>query len=290
MKRFYKLFMVVTTVIVLIFMLLGCNKSVYKVSEEVVLSNVDNIVLEDMEEVPLETTLTSSILLSEEVSTLSTGSKSKVIKATAYPDDAGNKDVTWNVSWGNYTGNNIVTDYVNISSTNKYCEVTCIKAFYSRTILVTATSVQNPEVQATCTVSYIGLPEVYKSSYIFTSTLNDLDYTYNLTSKGQSFFIVTGESDLGSSGYSMDLELVNVGASGTFLYNGSSSGNLSGIVSSIFEVTDVEGDYIYIKINNLLSDFVSSNYGSYSGVNGHFYITVKDKANSDALITIKFIC
>lgn len=82
------------------------------------------------------------------------------ITATVTPADATNQNISWGVKFKNpsssWASGKTVSDYVTISpdSTTKQLTVSCIKAF-GEPIIITGTSVSNPEVSATCQVDYV---------------------------------------------------------------------------------------------------------------------------------------
>ena len=79
------------------------------------------------------------------------------INATIEPVDAANHGVDWSVSWSNpsstWASGKTVTDYVSLSGSGKSCTVACLQPF-GQQIIVKATSQDNPDVSATCTLEY----------------------------------------------------------------------------------------------------------------------------------------
>lgn len=79
------------------------------------------------------------------------------INATIEPMDAANHGVDWSVAWTNpsstWASGKEVTSYVTLMDTGKSCTVSCMQPF-GQQITVTATSQDNPEVKATCTLEY----------------------------------------------------------------------------------------------------------------------------------------
>ena len=79
------------------------------------------------------------------------------INATIEPIDAANHGIDWTLAWSNpsstWATGKTVTDYVNISSSGKSATVSCIQPF-GQQIIVKATSQDNPDVSAVCTLEY----------------------------------------------------------------------------------------------------------------------------------------
>lgn len=270
--------------------LVGCNDNV---SDDVVLSNVGSEVVEDVH-VDQVTAITPTLRLTDGFATLANNSKSKVITATVYPSDAYNKGIDWSVSWGDKGGSNAVTNYITLTPNGSSCTVTCIRSFNSSyTVLVKATSLDNANIYATCTVTYAGLPEDYEyylgfdtSYYYYLSEVCDLtDFV-----KYGTYVTFNGLNSLGiGSGYSTNLEFVSIGGSGNAYYNGGAV-SMSSIVNNVVKGHDVSGAVCSLSFNSSLSNYITSNYGTYTSTDGYFYVTLKDNANNGSLITMKFVC
>ena len=282
----------IVTILTLGVSLVGCCRNSGKVGDDIVLSSLESEVVEEEYHINQVTTITPMLRLSSGTATISDNSKSQVITATCYPEHAGIKDVTWSVEWGEYSGKKPVTDYVTISPNGSSCTVICHQSFsVTNTILVKATSVDNPSVYGTCTVTYKGFPEYYQYYFGFnTSNKYSVEDVYVNMVRGYSLFTITSYNSLGGS-YQPELELVGYGAEGTYSYNeGANAGLLFRLVDDIIKSVDVSGTVINVTINQTLDEYVSANLGSSVFTKDcYFYVTVKDVANNDALITIKFI-
>ena len=104
--------------------------------------------------------LMSAKLLSEDFATYGISPLAETaitINATIEPIDAANHGIDWTLAWSNpsstWATGKTVTDYVNISSSGKSATVSCIQPF-GQQIIVKATSQDNPDVSAVCTLEY----------------------------------------------------------------------------------------------------------------------------------------
>lgn len=79
------------------------------------------------------------------------------INATIEPIDAANHGIDWTIAWTNpsstWASGKEVTSYVTLSGSGKTATVSCLQPF-GQQITVTATSQDNPDVKATCTLEY----------------------------------------------------------------------------------------------------------------------------------------
>ena len=81
------------------------------------------------------------------------------LTATITPSDAANHGVDWSVGWSNPNSNwatgKSPSSYVTVSTTSdsKVATVSCLQPFGTQ-VIITATSQDNPNVKATCTVDY----------------------------------------------------------------------------------------------------------------------------------------
>ena len=77
--------------------------------------------------------------------------------ATVLPADATNKELTWSVFWENSTGwasGKNVESYLTYSVENNICTIKCLAPF-GESIILKATSVDNPNIAARCTIDYL---------------------------------------------------------------------------------------------------------------------------------------
>ena len=86
-------------------------------------------------------------------------SKSVTITATPTPADAAQYGVKWEVSWKNpsssWASGKNVSSYVTFNTSESTSKITiALKAAFGEQIIVKATSLDNPEVSATCTIDY----------------------------------------------------------------------------------------------------------------------------------------
>jgi hypothetical protein len=89
-----------------------------------------------------------------------TAESAYTLTATVTPSDAGNQGVDWSLAWSNpsatWANGKTVTDYVTVVPTTsgaKTATVSCLQPFGTQ-IIITATSQDNPNAKATCTVDY----------------------------------------------------------------------------------------------------------------------------------------
>ncbi len=104
--------------------------------------------------------LMSAKLLSEDFATYGVSPLAETaitINATIEPIDAANHGIDWTLAWSNpsssWATGKTVTDYVTISSNGKSATVSCNQPF-GQQIIVKATSQDNPDVSAVCTLEY----------------------------------------------------------------------------------------------------------------------------------------
>lgn len=137
MKKFIRFFGIIL-VFIFVFCLLGNHFTSNPVNNE---KNDPNLIVENLE---------SSQFM--KLSTTRSTTNSVTVKATVTPDTAANKNLTWNLAWSSESSEDI-SDYVtmDISINSLECTLTYLHPFSTQLIL-TASSVVNSEVKATCTV------------------------------------------------------------------------------------------------------------------------------------------
>ena len=93
----------------------------------------------------------------EEYGVAATAETAYTVTATVLPEDAGNKNLNWSVSFvdpsSDWAQGKSVEDYVSLSYSGKNAILSCLAAFGSQ-IQLTATSVENPTKSASCLVNY----------------------------------------------------------------------------------------------------------------------------------------
>lgn len=142
MRKFIKCLSFVLMLGIICIGLVGCKKD--KADEE---KNEDFLMVTESESKGID-------LKMKRLSNVSTQSASEDIEivATVNPDNAVNKELTWTLTWKTSKSDS-VSDYVTktVSSDTLTCTLTYVKNFDTQ-IILTATSVANSSIKATCTV------------------------------------------------------------------------------------------------------------------------------------------
>lgn len=174
MQRFYKLFMVVTTVIVLIFMLLGCDykpKSNDIETDNVVLNNQESFSVE-IEEGVTNTTLDTSVRLSAELSTNSNGVLVLDMEAEVYPERLSDSQLYWYITEGSdafdpitfvptlsvYRTNHF-TFFTNLDKAESHVAKVQFGSCFTETYTIWCISADNPSVYDTLILRCEGAPK-----------------------------------------------------------------------------------------------------------------------------------
>lgn len=169
------------------------------------------------------------------------------IEATVTPANATNREVDFSVAWGDgaQRAAEPVTDYVTVtpeSDGSRIATVVCKKGFGDDTILITVTT-RDGGFQATCTVTFEGMPDSLKFVY------GDREYvsTSEITVRANAEYSVglKLEGKLGEVGERFgDFEIVNVTMQGKFNAKRKAINN----GTTVFEdsiVIDLEDPYYY---------------------------------------------
>lgn len=142
MRKFIKCLSFVLMLGIICIGLVGCKKD--KTNEE---KNEDYLMVTESESKGINLKMQRL----SNVATQSTTSGVEVV-ATVNPDNAVNKELTWTLTWKTSKSDS-VSDYVTktVSSDTLTCTLTYVKNFDIQ-IILTATSVANSSIKATCTV------------------------------------------------------------------------------------------------------------------------------------------
>lgn len=146
-----------------------------------------------------------------------TAPKSVTVKAKVYPFNASDKSLNWSVAWKNpnstFATGKTVTDYVTVSATagdTTIATVTALQAF-GETILLTATSVSNPEVSATVCVDYLRIIDTieFNLSYTKGGVTQIANFNTDSFSNGTTTYTIVYDKNDGSGdaglGYNVEM-------------------------------------------------------------------------------------
>lgn len=195
------------------------------------------------------------------------------VTATINPTYATNSQLTWSIKWNDETYNATaveISNYVTItpSSDTHKCVIKKLKAF-DRQIIVTATSVANPNASASVTVDYLNRIKNVTSNI---SSFNTGSKTFSTDSYaiGNIYDLKKGEYVVGNVASKISDFIVYEGSLGvdldvkaTLRANDLSNANLSIDTTNTIDVTNTTYDlYDYFK------DYCSLNSLAESDING----------------------
>lgn len=127
----------------------------------------------------------------EEYGVSATALEAYTITATVFPEYAYDKSVTWSIAWKSSTSDfaegKTVTDYVKLSSNTGMTITVELLAAFGEQIVITATSVVNPDAKASLTCNYKNEIDGWGFLYVDGGYQSGESIIYNANSQGPLF-------------------------------------------------------------------------------------------------------
>lgn len=218
MKRFNKIFLVVLTAVILVFMLLGCD---YKPkSKDVVMGNEEVIsqekILVEVEQGAFNTMIDNSVKLSADLSTNSNGVLTLTMNAEVYPERVSDAQLYWYLTEGDtefdptsfvptssiYRTDNF-TFFTYLDKTESHTAKIQFSSCFTKTYTIWCISADNPYVYDTLLLRCEGAPKYITANLTKvndgiddiicdgSSSLYNFDYQSQIGSLGENYLNAT---------------------------------------------------------------------------------------------------